>query len=297
MKIVCVLGGTGFVGNAIVSQLSESGYLVKVLTRDGHKGKHLTKLKNVQVIECNVLNDNALKLAIQSAHAVINLIGILHETNKVSFESIHAELPKRLAEICTSLGIPRLIHMSALQASDEAPSKYLKSKAKGEQYIAQHVKNLDITIFKPSVIFGPCDNFLNLFAKLIRFLPVILLAKHNAKFQPIYVEDVASAFVQALENKLTFGRAFELAGPKVYSLRELIQLVAKALHKKRLIIGLGDQLSYAQAWAMELLPVKMMTRDNVRSMEVDSVSQEQLPDYFGFKPKALEAILPTYIQP
>ena len=295
MKIVCVLGGSGFVGNVIVRQLSEAGYLVKVLTRNGHKGKHLTKLSNVQVIECNVLNDNALKQAIQSAHAVINLIGILHETNKLNFESIHAELPKRLAAICTNSGIPRLMHMSALQASDRAPSKYLRSKAKGEQYLTQHANNLSITIFKPSVIFGACDNFINLFAKLIKVLPVIVLAKPNAKFQPIYVEDVSAAFVKALDDKRTFGKTYELAGPNTYSLRQLIQLVAKAMNKHRMIIGLNDRLSYLQAWAMELLPVKMMTRDNVRSMEVDSISHQSFPDYLDFQPKALEEVLPTYI--
>jgi uncharacterized protein YbjT (DUF2867 family) len=296
MKIVSILGGSGFVGHAIVRQLSEAGYCVKVLTRNCHKAKHLTKINNVQVIECNVLSDNALKQSIQSSGAVINLVGILHESNKVSFESIHADLPKRLAEICESLGIPRLIHMSALQASGQAPSNYLRSKAKGEQYIAEHNRTLNITIFKPSVIFGPCDNFINLFAKLIRFLPVIAIAKPNAKFQPVYVEDVASAFVQALENKLTFGKTFDLVGPKIYSLRELIELVANTLQKKRLIIGLNDQLSYLQAWGMELLPVKMMTRDNVRSMELDSTSHQQLPEYFMVKPQALEAVLQTYIK-
>lgn len=295
MKIVCVLGGTGFVGNSIVRQLSEAGYTVKVLSRNCQRGKHLTGLKNVQVIESDVLNPAALKQNLKSATAIINLIGILHETKKISFERIHADLPKTLAEICVELKIPRLVHMSALQASDKAPSCYLQSKASGEKYLANYSDKLTITIFKPSVIFGACDSFINLFAKLIKFLPVILLAKPDAKFQPIYVEDVATAFVSALEEKRTFGKTYELAGPNIYSLRELIQLVAKSLNKTRWIIGLNDSLSYLQAHMLELMPIKMMTRDNVRSMEIDSVSTQGFPDYLDFKPSSLESILPSYI--
>lgn len=295
MKIVCVLGGTGFVGHSIVRQLSEAGYRVKVLTRNGKKGKHLVSLKNVQVIECDIFNNSELKQALKTATAVINLIGILHESKTISFEHIHTDLPKTVAEICAEIGIPRLMHMSALQASNSAPSKYLRSKAKGEAKVQEYGHKIHVTIFKPSVIFGTCDNFINLFAKLIKILPVILLAKPSAKFQPIYVEDVASAFVKALEDKRTFGKNYDLAGPNIYSLRELIYLVVKALDKRRLIIGLGDKLSYLQACAMEILPIKMMTRDNVRSMEVESISHQSFPDYLNFKPKSLEEVLPTYI--
>ena len=295
MKIICVLGGTGFVGHTIVNKLSAAGYKVKVLTRNCQKSKHLVHVKNVQVIECNVLNDQALKQSLQSATAVINLIGILHEDKKQTFETIHAELPKRLVKICADLGINRILHMSALQARIDAPSSYLRSKAHGEEAICVYQNKINITIFRPSVIFGACDNFLNLFAKLIKFLPVILLAKPNAKFQPIYVEDVASAFVGALEEETTYGKTYELAGPKQYTLRELIQIVGKTLNKHRLIIGLGNKLSYAQAFMMELLPVKLMTCDNLKSMEVDSVSNQNIPDYLNFQPKALEEVLSGYI--
>lgn len=295
MKTICILGGTGFVGSAITHQLSEAGYLVKVLTRNCQKGKHLASVPNVQVIECDIFDNVALAQSLKTAAAVINLVGILHESKKISFKSIHADLPKHLAKICMELKIPRLLHMSALKASLDAPSKYLKSKAQGEEHLANTDKALNITIFKPSVIFGPGDSFINLFLKLVKLLPVILLAKPNAKFQPIYVQDVASAFVKAINEKSTFGNTYELAGPKTYTLRELIRLVAKTLNKPRLIIGLNDSLSYLQASAMELLPVKLMTRDNLASMQVDSVTEQKFPEYLDFKASSLESILPKYI--
>ena len=295
MKIVCVLGGTGFVGSAIVRQLNDAGYLVKVLSRNCDNGRHFANLTNVQVIACDLFNDQSLRENLTGANIVINLVGILHESKKMSFDQIHASLPERVANVCWELGIPRLLHMSALQASSNAPSNYLRSKSKGEQAIYKHADHINITIFRPSVIFGKDDNFINLFAKLVKILPIIALAKPNAKFQPIYVEDVATAFVNAIEEARTFGKTYELAGPKIYSLRAIIKLVAKALNKHRLVIGLSDKLSYLQAGMLELLPIKMMTRDNVRSMEVDSVSHQGFPDYLDFKPSALEEILPSYI--
>lgn len=185
--------------------------------------------------------------------------------------------------------------MSALQAAQEAPSAYLKSKAEGEAAVLRAHKNLEVTVFRPSIIFGRGDGFINLFATLVKLLPVILLAKPNAKFQPIYVEDVAQAFVASLDNIDTYGKAYDLGGPKVYTLRQLVAYVANTLGKKRPIIGLNNMLSYLQAFAMEFLPVKLMTRDNVRSMEVDSICVTSFPAFLDFQPVALEAIVPDYL--
>ncbi len=295
MKHVAVLGGSGFVGSAIVRQLSLAGYQINVLTRRREDAKHIILLPNVDVIECNVMDDVALSLALKGADAVINLIGILHTSKKASFKAIHAELPARLAKICEKLGIKRLVHMSALQAVKNAPSAYLKSKAEGETAVLSANKHLDVTVFRPSIIFGRGDGFINLFATLVKLLPVILLAKPNAKFQPIYVEDVAHAFVVSLDNIDTYGKAYDLGGPKVYTLRQLVAYVADTLGKKRPIIGLNNTFSYLQAFAMELLPVKLMTRDNVRSMEVDSVCVTSFPAFLGFQPVALETIVPDYL--
>jgi NADH dehydrogenase len=295
MKKIAVLGGSGFVGSAMVNKLSESGYCVQVLTRHRETSKHLILIPNVNVVECDVMNNDALKLALNDCDAVINLIGILHESRKVTFKKIHADFPKSVANVCASIGIHRLIQMSALQANIHAPSAYLRSKGLGEALLLNEFKALNVTIFRPSIIFGRGDGFINLFAKLIQILPVILLAKPNAKFQPIYVEDVAAAFVAAIENSSTYGKSYDLAGPKVYTLIEIIRFVSATLKKKRVVIGLNNLFSYMQAFAMEMLPIKLMTRDNIKSMEVDSTSAAPFPEFLKFRPVPMESVVPDYL--
>ncbi|MCB4810364.1 complex I NDUFA9 subunit family protein [Methylovorus menthalis] len=295
IKQICVLGGSGFVGSAIVHRLSAAGYLVKVLTRRREASKHLILLPNVQVVECDVMDDQALRTHLTGCDGVINLIGILHESRKASFESMHAELPSRLVQLCVKLGVCRLLHMSALQAAPDAPSAYLRSKAKGEAAVLANADRLNVTIFRPSVIFGRNDSFLNLFASLVKLMPVVALAKPQARFQPIWVEDVAQAFANAIENADTFGQVYELGGPRVYTMKELILFVAFVLGKKRMVVGLNDKLSYLQAYALEKMPVKLMTRDNLSSMEVDSVTSAPFPAVLGVTPTALEAVVPEYL--
>ena len=295
IKTIAVLGGTGFVGSCLVAKLNDQGYQVKVIARRRESAKHLILLPNVQVIECNIANTYGLKDAFKGCDAVINLIGILHESGKQAFAAMHHQLPRRLAQLCEELAITRFVHMSALQASNNAPSQYLRSKAAGEAAISEFNKKLDITIFRPSVIFGCGDHFINLFANLVKFSPVIPLAMPDAKFQPIWVEDVAQAFVNALENTATYGKIYELGGPQIYTLRELVQKVMTILGKQRPIIGLNDKLSMAQAYMMELMPIKLMTRDNVRSMQVDSVCSTCIAPELNVAPAALEVIVPDYL--
>ncbi|NOS95319.1 MAG: complex I NDUFA9 subunit family protein [Methylotenera sp.] len=295
IKKVAILGGSGFVGSAVVAKLAAAGYLVTVLTRRYDVAKHLILLPNVSLLECNILDYHALNSALRGMDAVINLVGILHQSRRVSFNTMHHQMPAQLAKICADLGIKRLLHMSSLQAANSAPSQYLRSKAAGESALLAFSNQLNLTIFKPSIIFGRGDRFINLFATLIKFLPAILLAKPNAKFQPIWVEDVASCFVNSLENTATFGQSYELAGPTVYTFRVLVQQVMHTLGLQRPIIGLNDTLSYAQAFMMELLPIKLMSRDNVRSMEIDSVSQQPIPAILGVQPTALEAVIAEYL--
>lgn len=295
LRKICVLGGSGFVGSSVVAKLDQAGYAVTVLTRRRDSAKHLFLLPNVSVVECNVMDDQALAAALNGADAVVNLIGILHQSGRTSFDAMHHELPARVAKICDASGIKRIVQMSSLQADSNAPSEYLRSKAAGEAALLAFAQKLNITIFRPSIIFGRGDSFINLFATLIKFLPVVLLAKPNAKFQPVWVEDVASCFAASIQNTQTYCQVYELAGPKVYSFRELVQQVMITLGIKRPIIGLCNSLSYAQAFMMELLPVKLMSRDNVRSMEVDSVSQQPFPTIFDVVPASLEAVILEYL--
>jgi uncharacterized protein YbjT (DUF2867 family) len=295
IKKIVVLGGAGFVGSCLVSKLDDAGYQVKVLTRRRERAKHLILLPKCKVEECYLPNTYALKDALKGCDAVINLVGILNEDGNSTFEAMHHQLPRRVAQLCEELGIARLLHMSALQANIHAPSQYLKSKAMGEAAINEFSKKLDITIFKPSVIFGRGDRFINLFANLVKFLPVIFLAKPNAKFQPIWVGDVAQCFVNALENTATYSKSYELGGPNIYTLRQLVQKVMAILDKHSLIIGLNHALSMAQAFALELLPIKLMTRDNIRSMQVDSVCVAPLSAELGVVPTSLDTIAPEYL--
>ncbi|MDP1766407.1 MAG: complex I NDUFA9 subunit family protein [Methylotenera sp.] len=295
IKEICVLGGSGFVGSAVVAKLDAAGYSVKVLTRRRNAAKHLLLLPNVQVVECNVLDYQALNSTLRGVDAVINLIGILHQTRRLSFNAMHHQLPAQLAKICADLNIKRLVHMSSLRAEKNAPSQYLRSKAAGEAALLECQHELNITIFKPSIIFGRGDSFINLFSSLIKLFPAVVLAKPNAKFQPIWVEDVASCIIASIENSRTYGQTYELAGPKVYTFRELVQTVMDTLQTRRPIIGLSDRLSYAQAFMMELLPVKLMSRDNIRSMQDDSVSHQSFPAIFNLVPTSLETVIPQYL--
>jgi uncharacterized protein YbjT (DUF2867 family) len=295
MKKVTVLGGSGFVGTSLIARLDAAGYQVTVLTRKRERAKHLILLPKVHVVECDLFNQKKLKDMLNGSDMVINLVGILHESHKSSFEQIHHQLPRRLAQLCEELNISRLIHMSALQASKSAPSKYLRSKAAGEQALMEYSKKINITIFKPSIIFGRNDQFFNLFAKLVNWMPIIFLAKPEAKFQPIWVEDVVTCFINTLENSASYGKIYELGGPEVYTLRALITKVMEVLNKHRFIIGLNNQLSLLQGLVMEFLPIKLMSRDNVRSMQVDNVTGQNNVHELGVSLMPLEAIVPEYL--
>ena len=295
IKNTVVLGGSGFVGSAIVAKLVSAGYQVTVLTRRLDHAKHLSLLPGVTLKVCNVFDAQALRSALQGADAVINLLGILHQSGKVSFTQVHEHLPVQLAKLCQDLGIKRLLHMSSLCAATDAPSLYLRSKGQAEVALAGHVPALAITVFRPSIIFGRADQFINLFAGLIKHLPLVVLVKPNAKFQPVWVEDVATCFVASLNQPASFGLSYDLVGPKVYTFRALLKAIMQTLGVHKPILGLNDALSYAQAFLMECLPIKLMSRDNIRSMQVDSVSNQGFPEWLELRPSALETVMPQYL--
>ena len=295
IKNTVVLGGSGFVGSAIVAKLVSAGYQVTVLTRRLDHAKHLSLLPGVTLKVCNVFDAQALRSALQGADAVINLLGILHQSGKASFTQVHEHLPVQLAKLCQDLGIKRLLHMSSLCAATDAPSLYLRSKGQAEVALAGHVPALAITVFRPSIIFGRADQFINLFAGLIKHLPLVVLVKPNAKFQPVWVEDVATCFVASLNEPASFGLSYDLVGPKVYTFRALLKAIMQTLGVHKPILGLNDALSYAQAFLMECLPIKLMSRDNIRSMQVDSVSDQAFPEWLELRPSALETVMPQYL--
>lgn len=295
IKNTVVLGGSGFVGSAIVAKLVSAGYQVTVLTRRLDHAKHLSLLPGVTLKLCNVFDGQALRSALQGADAVINLLGILHQSGKASFTQVHADLPVQLAKLCQDLGIKRLLHMSSLCAATDAPSLYLRSKGQAEVALAGYVPALAITVFRPSIIFGRADQFINLFAGLIKHFPLVVLVKPNAKFQPVWVEDVATCFVASLNQPASFGLSYDLVGPKVYTFRALLKAIMQTLGVHKPILGLNDALSYAQAFLMECLPIKLMSRDNIRSMQVDSVSDQGFPEWLELRPSALETVMPQYL--
>lgn len=297
IRNVTILGGSGFVGWHLARLLSARGIGCVVPTRDRERAKReLLVLPTVAVIEAGIHRDADLDRALEGADAVVNLVGILHESSRQTFQQMHAELPARIVEACRRTGVGRYLHMSALCAGLDGPSRYLRSKGTGEAHAMEAARaGMAVTVFRPSVIFGRGDSFLSMFARMLRLAPVIPLGSPNARFQPVWVEDVVRAFADALENRDTFGKAYELCGPTVYTLRELLYLTGDAIGCRRPIIGLGKTASYLQALAMELSPIKVLTRDNVRSMSVDNVCGCGWPEVFDFRPAPLEAVLPNYL--
>jgi NADH dehydrogenase len=301
MKLkICLLGGTGFVGRSLARRLVELGHEVCVITRRRERKKRvLLVLPTLRMVEGDVHNPALLRQQFEGMDAVVNVIGILNERGRKGkgFERVHVELPRKVVNACREVGVRRLLHMSALHAAADAPSYYLRTKARGEE-VVHSVENtgFHVTSFRPSVIFGPQDSFINRFAQLLRLSPVFFpLACPRSRFQPVYVEDVVSAFVQSLGNHHTFGQRYDLCGPKVYSLQELVSYVAAQIGVRRKIIGLNDRLSRLQAACFELVPGKPFSLDNYRSLQVDSVCDKGFPEIFGIEPSALESIVPTYL--
>jgi NADH dehydrogenase len=292
---IVVLGGGGFVGRHVVSRLVTEGHRVVVPTRRREDVRDLILLPTIEVVEEDIHDQKVLDRLFAGSAAVVNLVGIISESGGNTFDRVHAELPRKVIAACHNAGVSRLLHMSALGASADAPSRYLRSKAAAEAMVA--ASGLAWTTFRPSVIFGSEDKFLNMFATLARMAPVIALASPKARFQPVYVGDVAQCIVQSIGDEITFGSRYDLCGPKVYTLQELVAYVGEITGSVRPILKLGPTLSSAMATVLEHLPGKIMTRDNLASMRRDNVCECPFPAVFGLTPATLESVAPTYLSP
>jgi NADH dehydrogenase len=292
-RTVLVVGGTGFVGRHVVGLLVRDDWRVIVATRRRDNARHLHVLPSVDVVEVDIGDTRALARLAKGAAAAINLAGILNETGGQTFAKVHVEVTKCVVAACTAAGIERFVQMSALNADRAGPSRYLRSKGDAEAVVAQ--SGLAWTVFQPSVIFGREDAFLNLFASVLRVAPVMALARADARFQPVFVGDVAECVVRSLTLPAAVGRKYRLCGPEIRTLRELVRYVGNVIGAPRPIIALGATLGTLQAMALEMLPGTLMSRDNLASMERDSVCECDFPPEFGIRPQALDAIVPAYL--
>ena len=295
---ICVLGGTGFVGTELVARLVRNGHWVRVPTRSLGHGQHLRVLPTVELVSANVHESRTLGQLLAGMDAVINLVGILNEGGRTTFQSAHTDLAAKLVAAARGARLRRLLQMSALGADRErGPSRYLRSKGEAEAHI-RAAAHLDFTIFRPSVIFGPRDSLTNRFAALLRlpggFLP---LARSQARFAPVYVGDVADAFVRALDDRTTFGEIYELCGPEVLTLEQLVRMTAAVAMLPCHILRLPDALGRLQAAVLGLLPGKPFSLDNFRSLTVDSVCTQNGLARLGISPRRMMAVLPFYLGP
>jgi uncharacterized protein YbjT (DUF2867 family) len=294
---LCVLGGTGFVGTELVRRFALQGYWVRVPTRALADGDHLRVLDTVTLIRADVHDPRTLARLFAGVDVIINLIGVLNEHGHATFKQVHVDLAAKIVSAARTARVRRLLHMSSLGAdAAAAPSRYLRSKGKAEARVREGAAALDYTIFRPSVIFGAGDSLTNRFARLLRlaggFLP---LARAGARFAPVSVQDVGEAFGRALRDRGTVGQTYELCGPDVISLEQLVRVTAGAAGLPCRIFRLPDFISRIQGLVMGCLPGKPFSLDNFRSLTVDSVCREDGCARLGIQPRHLLAELPAYL--
>lgn len=290
-KRILILGGSGFIGTALAEKLTEHGAAITIPTRRVARAQHLRLLPGCDIVHADI-HDAATRAALIARHdAVVNLVGILHG----NFAAAHVALPTAVARACVDAGVEQLIHMSALGAAADAPSAYLRSRAAGEAAVSDIARahpQLHLTVLRPSVVFGKRDRFINLFADLSHF-PLIPLGSPEAQFQPVWVGDVVRAISTCLAAPAVADGTFPLVGPTIYRLRELVEFAAATRQKRPWIVGLGRSLTWLQAGVFQCLPGKLITLDNVRSMQVPNTSPTPFPAQFG-APHALEAVFASH---
>jgi len=295
---ICILGGTGFLGTRLVARLIKDGHRVTVLSRDREQHKHLLVLPGLTLENCDVYDEAQLSERFRGKDVVINLVGILNESGfgGGGFRRAHTELTRVVLQAGRSAGVTRLLQVSALKAAVDAPSYYLRSKGEAEKLIRESGGSLEWTIFQPSVMFGPGDSFLNRFANLLASVPLLFpLARPNARFQPVLVDDVIEALLRCSRGGPSNGQTYELGGPKGYTLCEIVQLVAKLTGRRRWIIGLPNFVARLQGLVMNFVPGRPFSSDNYRSLTVDSVCTDDGFARLGIKPQSMIASARQYL--
>lgn len=301
--LVTVFGGSGFVGRYVVQALAKTGCRVRVAVRRPDRAIHLQPLGSVgqiHAVQANLRDEASVRRAVDSVDGVVNLVGILQSSGKQTFEDVQAKGPGLIAQAARDAGVAGFVHVSAIGADRSSPSVYAQTKAEGED--AVHEAYTDATILRPSIIFGPEDEFFNRFASLARFSPFMpLIGGGKTRFQPVYVGDVAQAVIAGLDGRARPGVPYELGGPAIYTFRELLDLIARYTLRNRPYISLPFSLAKVQAFFLQILPNAPLTVDQVRLLESDNVvsdeavSEARTLKNLGIEPHAVEAIVPRYL--
>ena len=298
-KIATIFGASGFIGRHLIRRLTKKNYRIIAVTRSPYLHGYLKPLGNIGQIDLekvNIFDEKKIRPIIESSNIVINLVGILFENKNQKFESIHTQFPYLLAKLCKEYNIEKLIHISALGANVNSSSAYMRSKAKGEKFILDNTENS--IILRPSIIFGPEDNFFNQFASLTQFLPFLpLIGGGKNKFQPIYVVDVVKSIISVLENKKSNNKIYELCGPEIFTFRELMVILLKQIKKKRLLLSVPYKIAKYNAKFFQLFSKPLLTEDQVLMLEKDNIEtgKYETVKSLNIKPSKIEAILPNYI--
>ncbi len=297
--LVTVFGGSGFIGRHLIRRLCAKGFRVRVAVRRPNEAlflKPMGDVGQVQLVQANVRDDRSVAAAVAGAASVVNLVGILFESGKQKFSAVQAEAPGRIGAAAKAAGVRRVIHLSAIGASADSDARYARSKAAGEAAVKAAFP--DTTILRPSIVFGPEDDFFNRFAGLARMLPFMpLIGGGETKFQPVYVGDVAAAIAACLEDTSTAGKTFELGGPRVYSFRDLMEIVLRETDRKRPMMAVPSGLAKIKAWFLQMAPNPMLTVDQVRLLAYDNVVSDGAKGFkaLGISPTTVEAIVPSYL--
>lgn len=304
-RLVTVFGGSGFVGRHLVKRLAAAGDRVRAAVRDVEAARFLKPMGDVgQVVPvlANIRDDQSVRAAVQGVDAVVTSVGVLFNRGSQTFDAIHVTGAERVARAVADSGARRLIHVSALGADPASASAYARSKAEGEARVRAAFP--DVTIVRPSVIFGAEDQFFNRFAALARLSPVLpifgrgFLDAGSSRMQPVYVGDVAQAIVRVLDASATAGATYELGGPRTYTYKEIMELVARETGRQRLLVPVPYWIAKIKAMFLELLPIPPLTRDQLALLATDNVISENAKDLsdLGLTPTSVEAIVPDYLE-